>query len=112
MPGIKLLLGGALCLLSCFGLSAQNTLPYKNPSLPVEERVNDLLQRMTPEEKFWQLFMIPGDLDDAPPNQYHHGIFGFQVSAGSKDGNVAQQLLKYNASENALALAKKINSIQ
>lgn len=34
-------------------------LPYKNPKLPVEERVNDLLSRMTLEEKFWQLFMIP-----------------------------------------------------
>ena len=35
---------------------------YKNEKLPVEQRVKDLLQRMTAEEKFWQLFMIPGDL--------------------------------------------------
>ena len=27
-------------------------LPYKNPNLPIEERVNDLLKRMTIEEKF------------------------------------------------------------
>ncbi|MGM9796939.1 MAG: glycoside hydrolase family 3 protein [Parabacteroides sp.] len=32
-------------------------LPYKNPNLPVEERVQDLLQRMTLEEKVGQLGM-------------------------------------------------------
>lgn len=36
---------------------AQELLPYKNPSLPVEERVQDLLQRMTLEEKVDQLNM-------------------------------------------------------
>src|SRR5262245_18788955 len=36
---------------------------------------------MTLEEKFWQLFMIPGDLD-APANDYSKGIFGLQVSVG------------------------------
>ena len=91
---------------------SQEKLPYKNPALPIDQRVTDLLQRMTIEEKFWQLFMIPGDLDGVDSNQYKHGIFGFQVSAGSKDGDAAQQLLKYNASENAFALAKKINAIQ
>ncbi|MFT3704018.1 MAG: glycoside hydrolase family 3 C-terminal domain-containing protein [Agriterribacter sp.] len=91
---------------------SQTQLPYKNPALPIEQRVQDLLQRMTIEEKFWQLFMIPGDLDGVDSNQYKHGIFGFQVSAGSKDGNAAQQLLRYNATENALALARKINAIQ
>jgi beta-glucosidase len=39
--------------------SAQSVLPYKDSTLSIEVRVNDLLQRMTPEEKFWQLFMIP-----------------------------------------------------
>lgn len=91
---------------------SQEKFPYKNPALPIDQRVTDLLQRMTIEEKFWQLFMIPGDLDGVDSNQYKHGIFGFQVSAGSKDGDAAQQLLKYNASENAFALAKKINAIQ
>ncbi|MCC6290387.1 MAG: glycoside hydrolase family 3 C-terminal domain-containing protein [Chitinophagaceae bacterium] len=98
--------------LAFLNIQAQQNPPYKNPALPVEQRVADLLQRMTIEEKFWQLFMIPGDLDGVPADQYKHGIFGLQVSAGSKDGDAAQQLLKYNASENAFALAKKINSIQ
>jgi len=46
-----------LAYTSCF----TQTLPYKNPALPIDERVRDLLSRMTPEEKFWQMFMIPGD---------------------------------------------------
>jgi len=62
----------------------QPVLPYKNPSLPIEVRANDLIKRMTPEEKFWQLFMIPGDLDNAPDSMYYKGIFGLQVSATSK----------------------------
>lgn len=53
---------------------------------------------MTAEEKFWQLFMIPGDLDNADSAQYKNGLFGFQVSAATKG--------------DAGALAKKINSIQ
>lgn len=84
---------------------------YKNPQLPVEQRVADLLSRMTPEEKFWQLFMIPGDLDNADSLQYRNGIFGFQVSAASK-GDAGGQMLNYNTSENGLMLTKKINNIQ
>jgi len=35
---------------------AQNTTPpYKNPSLPVEKRVDDLISRMTLEEKVSQM---------------------------------------------------------
>jgi len=86
-------------------------LPYKNPSLPIDERLKDLLTRMTPEEKFWQLFMIPGDLDGADSLQYKNGIFGFQVSAASKN-HAGGQMLNYSTTENALVLAKKINAIQ
>ncbi|MDR3712943.1 MAG: glycoside hydrolase family 3 N-terminal domain-containing protein [Puia sp.] len=101
----------AALLLALPGLS-QTRPPYKNPQLPVAERVKDLLARMTPGEKFWQLFMIPGDLDHAPDSQYLHGIFGFQVSAGPENGDAAAQLLHYGMSENATALARKINAIQ
>ncbi len=91
--------------------SAQRPL-YKDPKQPVEARVQDLLQRMTPEEKFWQCFMIPGDLDNVPKGQYAHGIFGLQVSAGNQGGGAAGQILTYNANEDAERLAKKINAIQ
>ncbi|MGO8056435.1 hypothetical protein, partial [Rhizobium leguminosarum] len=68
--------------------------------------------RMTPEEKFWQLFMIPGDLSNARPDQYKNGLFGFQVSAVTKAESSAQQMMNYNTAENALTLATKINAIQ
>ncbi len=98
--------------LLCYVSFGQSVKPYKNLSLPVEERVKDLLSRMTPEEKFWQLFMIPGGVGKGDEEKYRNGIFGFQVSATSKNGDAAQQMLKYNESEGAMSLAKKINSIQ
>jgi len=101
----------AISLLSTTFITAQKPL-YKDPKQPVEARVQDLLKRMTPEEKFWQCFMIPGDLDNVPKGQYAHGIFGLQVSAGNQGGGVAGQLLKYNANEDAERLAEKINAIQ
>ncbi|MCD0479752.1 glycoside hydrolase family 3 C-terminal domain-containing protein [Chryseobacterium sp. LC2016-29] len=97
--------------MSTIFITAQKPL-YKDPKQPIEARVQDLLKRMTPEEKFWQCFMIPGDLDNVPKGQYSHGIFGLQVSAGNQGGGVAGQLLKYNANEDAERLAKKINAIQ
>jgi beta-glucosidase len=61
-------------------LSAHRQTPlYKDASVPVDARVRDLLDRMTLEEKFWQLFMIPGDLDDTS-HDYSHGVFGLQIS--------------------------------
>ncbi len=57
---------------------AQPGAPYHDARLPTAERVRDLLGRMTLDEKFWQLFMIPGDLDD-PSHDYSHGVFGLQV---------------------------------
>jgi beta-glucosidase len=44
----------ATCLGS-HGLLAQNALPYRDPKLPVEQRVADLLVRMTLDEKIAQL---------------------------------------------------------
>jgi beta-glucosidase len=71
----------ALLILGVSGLlaHAQAPPPYKNAALPVADRVTDLIGRMTLEEKFWQLFMIPGDLDD-PAHDYSHGVFGLQIS--------------------------------
>ena len=94
-------------------LFGQQLPAYKNVKLPIEDRVKDLLPRMTQEEKFWQMFMIPGDIKPGEENKYDHGIFGLQVSASSQNNNnAAGQMLKYNASENAKALAEKIDKIQ
>lgn len=84
---------------------------YKDPKLPVDKRVEDLLGRMTLEEKFWQLFMIPGDLSDGK-ERYKNGIFGFQVSAKAKSANLSEQMLDYSAGGAAFETAELINSIQ
>jgi beta-glucosidase len=98
-----------LCHFQCF---SQTTPVYKNAQAPVESRVKDLMARMTPEEKFWQLFMIPGEIKAGEESKYVNGIFGFQVSAASQGGNASAQLLTYSATDDAKSLAKKINDIQ
>ena len=100
-----------ICQLLVFQTAfCQPVLPYKNPTLPVDERVKDLLARMSNEDKFWQLFMIPGDLTDGK-EKYKNGIFGFQVSAKG-NADAAGQMLNYSAASNAKETAKLINSIQ
>jgi len=109
-----------LCLLPalffCSGLFAQvkkgQSLPYKNPKLSIDLRVKDLISRMTTEEKFWQLFMIPGDVTTENKTQFKNGIFGLQVSAAAQGSGNAQQMLTYNTSEDGLSLARKVNKIQ
>jgi beta-glucosidase len=76
-------------------------LPYRDRTLPIAERVQDLLARMTLDEKFWQLYMTPGDLDD-PAHDWSAGVFGLQVSA-------APGVPVPNA---ARAHAERINDIQ
>lgn len=52
-----LIIVGALCLMAGVAVAAekQDVLPYKNPKLSVEERLKDLISRMTLEEKVGQL---------------------------------------------------------
>ena len=91
-----------LAILSLPGpLPAQTGAPYRDRNRPIPERVRDLLGRMTLEEKFWQLFMLPGDLDDST-HDYSHGVFGLQVSPGATD----------SAGSPARAQAERINAIQ
>jgi beta-glucosidase len=98
----KLVVSIAFALLatasSAFGQSTQGA-PYRDAARPVAVRVRDLLGRMTLEEKFWQLFMIPGDLDD-PANDYSHGVFGLQISPARDTTDAAR------------AHAQRINDIQ
>ena len=57
---IRVILSFLILLILIQGTNSKDLKPpYKNANLPVEDRVNDLLSRMTIEEKFWQLFMIP-----------------------------------------------------
>ena len=90
---------------------AQEGLPYKNQNLSIDQRVEDLLSRMTLKEKFWQMFLIPGDLSDGE-ERYKDGIFGFQVAAHPQSDNAAGQMLDYAAGSNGAETAKLINGIQ
>ncbi|MGE5761993.1 MAG: glycoside hydrolase family 3 N-terminal domain-containing protein [Gemmatimonadota bacterium] len=81
-------------------IAAQNPRPlYRDSTRPVAVRARDLLSRMTPQEKFWQLFMIPGDLSDSA-HDYSHGIFGLQIRLADTAGGPAR------------AEAVRINAIQ
>jgi beta-glucosidase len=62
--------------------------PYKDSRLPIDTRVDDLLARMTPQEKFWQLFMVAGGLD-GDPARYTDGVFGLQIGTGVAGDDVA-----------------------
>ncbi len=101
----------AVLTISLFSCNKTDNKIYKDSTAPVDQRVDDLLSRMTLEEKFWQLFMIPGDLSDGK-ERYKHGIFGFQVATKGKSGNSAEQLLDYSGGSNARQTAELINNIQ
>ena len=51
---------------------------FRNASLSPDVRARDLLGRMTLQDKFWQLYMSPGSLDDST-HDYSHGSFGLQI---------------------------------
>lgn len=57
---------------------------YRDSSAFIDSRVQDLLLRMTPDEKFWQLFMIAGDFI-GDETRYTEGLFGVQVVADTGD---------------------------
>lgn len=81
-------------LTGCFSLSAQ-VLPYRNAELPVEERVQDLLGRMTLEEKVAQLrhilssdVFVGQGLSSAKLGTFCKGMsFGFAENFQLEGGN-------------------------
>ncbi|MDE3127419.1 MAG: glycoside hydrolase family 3 C-terminal domain-containing protein [Gemmatimonadota bacterium] len=59
---------------------------------------------MSVTDKFWQLFMIPGDRD-RPADDYSHGIFGLQISEAPPGDTVP-------VADAAREQAERINAIQ
>lgn len=106
---LKILLFGLVSFFGSSHLLGQKL--YQDSTITIEERTEDLLSRMTLEDKFWQLFMIPGDLSDGK-EKYTNGIFGFQVATVGKSNNESEQLLDYSGGSNAFETAKLINEIQ
>jgi len=85
--------------------------PYRDARLPTRERVRDLLSRMTLEEKFWQLYMIPGDLDD-PALDYSCGIFGLQISEAPRGHGEGEAGPRRPPPDVARRHAERINAVQ
>jgi beta-glucosidase len=54
--------------------------------------VQDLLGRMTPDEKFRQLFMVVGEVGNDSA-RYRNGIFGLQLDRGTGAQTATQQLI-------------------
>jgi beta-glucosidase len=70
-----------------------------------DARAKALVARMTLEEKFWQLFMIPGDFRDTT-HDYSHGVFGLQVRTTGTSRSLG------SLGMTARAHAEYINSLQ
>jgi beta-glucosidase len=66
---------------------------------------------MTLEEKFWQLYMIPGDLDD-PALDYSRGIFGLQISEAPRGHGNGEGGPRRPVPDVARRHAERINAIQ
>lgn len=97
------------CYLLVMACQNKNDVPaYKDASLSIEARVSDLLPRMTMEEKFGQLFMVPADLSEGL-EKYKTGIFGFQLNTSSSG---TQQILDYAEGGEAEQTVQLANTVQ
>jgi beta-glucosidase len=95
----------ALTILAATSLAAQDARPvYKDPAQPIEMRVRDLLGRMTLQEKFFQLYMSPGDRDDVA-NDWSKGAFGLQIEAKKQPAGTDRRSV-------VLEHTKRVNAIQ
>lgn len=112
------MVGAALSVTAADRLHAQDSLSkppasavYRNAANSPAVRAQDLLARMTLDEKFWQLFMIPGDRDDGA-HDYRNGSFGLQINApiGMRADGLRTDTI--NAAVVARAHTDRINAIQ
>lgn len=105
-----------LCMLICVAflvtpLTAQETpeAPYWDATLPVEERVEDLLARMTLEEKIGQMTLI--EKNSIPPSDVYNFYIGGILSGGGgypRGDNTPEGWLKMVADYQDNALATRL----
>lgn len=79
---------------------------YRDAHVSADDRARDLLARMTPEEKFWQLYMSPGDPRDDGV-LLAHGAYGLQLMPDAADTAASLQ-----PRERARRLADRVNRVQ
>jgi beta-glucosidase len=108
---MRVLIPVLVLVVPSFAAGQANPVPaYRDATRPIAERVVDLLGRMTLEEKFWQVYMSPGSLDD-PSHDYSDGSFGLQVST-FPDNEAAGAGVAFTPGQAARAHAERINAIQ
>ena len=92
------------------GLSCKNEdkFIYRDSNATIDKRVEDLLSRMTIEEKFGQVFMVPYHSSQSL-EKYKDGVFGFQLSTSSSE---TQQMLRYSEGGEAQQAAELANQAQ
>ncbi|MES2125180.1 MAG: glycoside hydrolase family 3 N-terminal domain-containing protein [Gemmatimonadota bacterium] len=72
-----------IALLGTLGCGRRQPL-YHDATAPIDLRVTDLLNRMTREEKFWQLFALADNIDPTR-DSLQHGLFGVQWRGSASD---------------------------
>lgn len=71
---------GVACVVVGAAAAAGPAAAQPTDARATDARASALLATLTRDQKFWQLFMIPGDLDSAS-HDYAQGIFGLQIGA-------------------------------
>ena len=86
--GLLLLTGAAVKL--PVGNSQTSAPPYKNPSLPIERRVDDLISRMTLEEKISQMMNGAAAIDrlGIPEYEWWNECRGYITPIVPPDGDI------------------------
>lgn len=109
---MRTVVGTLLVLITLGGCDEEADIPpYRDPSRPIEERVEDLLARMTPKEKFAQLLMVPV-APGAELEPFRDGIFGLQVATRAAADHAAGQGLVAEGSGDARWAAERANALQ
>lgn len=99
-----------------FRTTAETEMPYRNPHLPIDDRVKDLLGRMTPEEKAAQMMCLwmekPNDNSRVPKEQMPFGGQFSPTAAKAKMPHGIGQLARQREMFDPKQSAEYANAVQ